>query len=227
MTIIINSRRILLLLLVGFIQYTMLFAYTCEIDGIYYNIWSSGDVEVTYGPAKYTGLVTIPATITYNDMTFRVNVIGASAFKDCLELTNITIGDSITKIKDSAFYGCKSLTSVTIPYSVKEIESNAFYFCENLIDVTCFSITPPTLKSYLAFYPAYYMATLHVPKRSLEAYKATDSFMWNCFIDIVGDAPNNDGNNPIETQIDKCDTNGDGEVNIADINTVIDAILSN
>jgi len=43
----------------------------------------------------------------------------------------------------------------------------------------------------------------------------------------VGDAPNNDGNNPIETQIDKCDTNGDGEVNIADINTVIDAILSN
>lgn len=79
------------------------------------------------------------------------------------------------------------------------------------------------MKSYDCTYPAYYMAMLHVPERSVEAYRATD--WWSCFLNIVGDA-SEDSTIPSTPITDKCDTNGDGEVNIADVNKIIDAILS-
>ena len=84
-------------------------------------------------------------------------------------------------------------------------------------------MTPPSMGDYYAIYPSYYMATLHVPERSVEAYRATD--WWSHFINIVGDA-SEDSSNPNTSAIDKCDTNDDGEVTIADVNRVIEAILN-
>ena len=60
----------------------------------------------------------------------------------------------------------------------------------------------------------YNTATLTVPQRSLNAYKSAD--WWRMFSSIVG---GNFGGDP-------CDVNKDGEVNIADVNAVLDAILS-
>ena len=39
---------------------TNLFAFDCEVDGIYYNRLSSDEFEVTHGDNKYTGDVVIP-----------------------------------------------------------------------------------------------------------------------------------------------------------------------
>ena len=48
-----------------------------EIDGIYYNLIPKGNVaEVTSNPNKYKGAVTIPQTVTYNDVTYSVTTIG-------------------------------------------------------------------------------------------------------------------------------------------------------
>lgn len=59
-----------------------------------------------------------------------------SAFRDCTELKNVTIPDSVTNIGDNAFYNCGSLASVTIGNSVTNIGDNAFYDCGLLTSIT-------------------------------------------------------------------------------------------
>ena len=52
-----------------------------------------------------------------------------------MNLTNITIPDTIKTIGDGAFLNCKSLTSVTIPDSVTSIGKNAFGNCTSVTSV--------------------------------------------------------------------------------------------
>ena len=86
-----------------------------EIDGIYYNLVSKvKTAEVTWSSNKYTGTVTIPETVTYNEMTFNVTSIGEGAFALCSGLTSITIPNSVTSIGENAFSGCGDLTEVHI-----------------------------------------------------------------------------------------------------------------
>ena len=58
------------------------------------------------------------------------------AFQGCSGLTSMTIPDSVTTISDYAFYGCSGLTSVTIPDSVTSIGISAFQYCSGLTSVT-------------------------------------------------------------------------------------------
>lgn len=52
------------------------------------------------------------------------------------KVTNLTIPNTMTKIKDYTFYNCESLTSATIPNSVTEIGSYAFNGCSGLTSLT-------------------------------------------------------------------------------------------
>lgn len=65
-----------------------------------------------------------------------VTRIAGSAFRDCYNLSSISLPDSLTSIGDSSFTACDSLTSITIPKNVRKIESWAFCFCGNLTNVT-------------------------------------------------------------------------------------------
>ena len=99
-------------------------AYDVEVDGIYYNLISKGNIaEVTKGDGKYSGSITIPSSINVNDVDYAVTSIGESAFQYCSGLTSVTIPNSVTSIGDYAFLGCSGLTSVTIPNSVTSIGS--------------------------------------------------------------------------------------------------------
>ena len=62
--------------------------------------------------------------------------INESAFADCVNLTNIVIPDSVTKLGISSFKNCKSLTSITIPDNVTSIGGYAFSGCTGLTSVT-------------------------------------------------------------------------------------------
>ncbi len=65
-----------------------------------------------------------------------VTDVGYQAFKDCIDLTEITIPSSVTCIYDEAFCGCKRLTKITIPHAVTSIGDYAFGYCTNLQIVT-------------------------------------------------------------------------------------------
>ena len=115
-------------------------AHDFEVDGIFYDILSSTDltVEVTYNASsykEYSGVVTIPSSVTYEDKTYSVTSIGADAFAYCFSLTSVTIPNSVTSIGGYAFRGCSSLTSVTLPNSVTSIGNYAFDNCSSLTSV--------------------------------------------------------------------------------------------
>ena len=85
-------------------------SYDFEVDDFYYRIRSYEDysVYVTYGANynSYSGDVTIPETVTHNSTTYTIKAIDYSAFRNCTELTSITIPDNVTYVGHYAFYGC-------------------------------------------------------------------------------------------------------------------------
>ena len=63
---------------------------------------------------------------------FGVTDINYYAFAWCGNLTNVTIPDSVTTIGDSAFWGCRNLKSINIPKSVTKVSYYAFIYCNSL-----------------------------------------------------------------------------------------------
>ena len=114
-------------------------AYDCVVDGIYYTLVTSNKTAiVTYKDNSYnsySGSVTIPESIIYNGKTYTVTQINGGAFRDCTNLTSVTIPNSITSIGDYAFQNCSSLASVTIPNSVEIIYKYAFQNCTSLTSI--------------------------------------------------------------------------------------------
>ena len=97
-------------------------------EGLAYYPLPDGTYGVKAGTTLYLSHVEIPTT--YNGKA--VTQILSDAFTGAVNLTSISIPDSITTICDSAFYGCTGLTSITIPDSVTNIGEWAFYGCSSL-----------------------------------------------------------------------------------------------
>ncbi len=106
------------------------------IDGVYYNLITlTKTATVVNGGTKYTGEVTIPASVNHEGEDYTVHTIVMEAFKNCTGLTAVNIPSSVSTISDQAFYGCSGLTSVTIPDGVTSIGNEAFEGCSNLATV--------------------------------------------------------------------------------------------
>lgn len=106
-----------------------------EIGGIKYVLNSLGEAVVSSG-VNYSGNITIPSSVTYGDIVYPVTYIMPGAFFDCVNLTGITIPNSVTTIGNGAFRGCTKLTSITIPDKVKTLEPEIFENCTSLTSVT-------------------------------------------------------------------------------------------
>ena len=110
-------------------------------DGIYYRLkdmTTNNEVEVTSVPegiANYSGNITIPSSVTYNNKVYAVTGIYDSAFNGS-KITSITLPDGLQIIRGHAFYNCQSLTEIEIPSTVEEIGSHAFYGCYGLNKMT-------------------------------------------------------------------------------------------
>ena len=86
-----------------------------EINGIWYNLTAgTKQAEVTKNPSKYSGSIIIPEKVTYESIEYTVTSIGKRAFRECSNLTSITIPNSVMSIGESAFSSCFSLKKVII-----------------------------------------------------------------------------------------------------------------
>ena len=111
-----------------------------QIGDLYYNLDATNQTaEVTYQlyeqSNNYSGLTTanIPASVSYNDVSYSVTSIGNEAFWGS-GLTSVTIPNSVTSIGYYAFRECSGLTSIEIPNSVTSIGTMAFN-CIGLISI--------------------------------------------------------------------------------------------
>ena len=191
--------------------------YTFEVDGIYYRVMSDDAANVIANvdvESYYTGDVVIPDSVTYEGYSFAVMGIESNAFDGCFELTSVVIPNSVETIGEQAFQGCTGLTSVTIGRGVTTIGAKAFNYCNALTTVKCLGMVPPVMASTDCFTAtAYNRATLLVPRNYEATYTAADYWYKFAHIDGWGSAG-------------RGDIDGDGRVSIADVTTLIDAILS-
>ena len=109
-----------------------------------------------------------------------VAFIGKQAFSYCDGLTSITIPNSVESIGGGAFWNCDGLTSVSIGNNVTSIGFWAFFSCSNLTSIHCKSATPPSINQT---FDNYSNATLYVPKGALSAYQSAEG--WKEFKNIV------------------------------------------
>ena len=171
------------------------YAYDVKIDGIYYNIVENQHAVVADIDRDLGGEVIIPASITYEGVTYSVTFISGSAFYTRSNLTSVTIPEGVTGIGDGAFRGCSGLTSITIPSSVTDIGDGAFRGCYRLHTINCLNPTPPRCSGTDIFscpnddvrdkYDIYNFATLHVPMGSKEIYSS--AYEWRYFCKIKED----------------------------------------
>ena len=176
--------------------------YDFDVDGIYYKILENGnEVSVTYKTYYYSSHTAHYESDYTGDVVIPATVtFNGKTFQ-------------VTEIGDHAFYQRGSVTSVTIPSSIAVIRYDAFGYCFGLEKVTCKGTIPPTTLSGI-IYPGdiFLNGVLHVPSVAIRAYMQHNT--WGQFHAIIGDV-----------DYLKCDVNGDGEVNIADVNMVIDEIF--
>ncbi|MBQ2768377.1 MAG: leucine-rich repeat protein [Clostridia bacterium] len=90
----------------------------------------------------------IPASI--RKVTITGGVIGENAFKNCSMLTDVIIGDNVTKIGKASFDACSNLMRVEIGESVVSIGSSAFKNCPNVTEVK-YNATECVDSSYACF----------------------------------------------------------------------------
>ena len=104
--------------------------------------------DVTYVLEPAEGLLTVTGAGAWEAFAFEgisrvvrvvlepgVTEIGEAAFRNCGNLVEIDIPDTVTAIKSYAFYGT-GITGITIPATVTEIGQEAFGDCEQLREIT-------------------------------------------------------------------------------------------
>ena len=183
---------------------------------LYYNIIDS-TVSVTYPGSAYwmaydennypTGSLEIPASVSYNGITYSVTAIGDHAFTGCSTLTSVIIPISVTSINscsfcvctgltsiiipnnvitigNEAFAGCSGLTSLTLGNSVSTIGYQAFRECSNLMEIICMGQFAPTSVYGWGcdmFYGVPSSTPIYIPCGSWASYHGE----WTCFNNFI------------------------------------------
>ena len=100
-------------------------------EGLQYSLWGEVYRVTGIGTAVDTD---IRIADEYNERP--VTAIERNAFKDCTNLTGVTIPDTITDIGYMAFGNCTGLKNVSLGNGVTVIGMDAFYNCSSLTEIT-------------------------------------------------------------------------------------------
>lgn len=113
--------------------------------------------------------ISIPSTVRYNGITYRVTSIWANAFKKKSRLTTVSIGHNVSVIGKNAFYKCKKLKKVTIGTGLTQINPGAFRGVKKGCTITIKSLKLKKVSSRID--QSVSRMTVRVPKRKYTAYK--------------------------------------------------------
>ena len=204
---------------------------------------------------KQLAEVTIPSTVTINGKSYKVTGIGNSAFYDCWKISSVTLPDGLVSIGnlsfrnigikeiafpntlksigDEAFRHCWLITEIKLPDKLESIGELAFSYISNLRKV----VLPSTIQSIggWAFFKNQNLtlveshitepfdisesvfagsSTLYVPVGTKSKYETAKG--WNRFTNIE----------EMEPTTLPGDADGSGDVNAADIDTVVQFIMT-
>ena len=96
-------------------------------NGIKYKLYPSKTAEVLKN--NYSGDIVIPATVTYNNITYKVTSLGDYCFYNCRSLTSITLPAGLTSLGDYCFNYCSGLKSITLPDGITSLGKWCFGNC--------------------------------------------------------------------------------------------------
>ncbi|MBD5290192.1 MAG: leucine-rich repeat protein [Bacteroides sp.] len=85
--------------------------------------------------AGHKGDLTIPESVTFQNIGFKVTALSDSIFMGATELTSVRIEAPVTTVTAYAFNECEGLTSVILPSSVSSVAPWAFAYCSSLTDI--------------------------------------------------------------------------------------------
>lgn len=94
-------------------------------NGFIYEV-EDGNAVIVGCDSTVSGDVVIPSSLG----GYVVTEIGDRAFEDNIDITGVTVPDSVTKIGDNAFASCFALETVIIGDGVKTIGEESFYKCQ-------------------------------------------------------------------------------------------------
>ena len=100
-------------------------------------IWNSETYHSDYywtlkSVSNYGDDITVPNSVTYNEVDYPVEVIGENVFKDNKSVARIILPSTIKRLNYSAFNGCSSLKEIGDISHCEYINSEAFHNCISL-----------------------------------------------------------------------------------------------
>lgn len=147
-------------------------------EGLTYTLYNLGGTpyaDVSGQSLTENTAVTIPSTITNEEIEYTVTGIGANAFAYCDFLTSIDIPTSVTTIGHGAFYNCDALLSIELPNSITAIGDRAFENCDALSSISIPHSVTSIGQSAFSF--CHSLTTAELPN-SLNAID--DYTFWDC-----------------------------------------------
>lgn len=129
--------------------------------------------------------------------------------REIIQLEKVTFGNNVIRIPAMLLIGQKKLKTIELPSSLRTIEGGAFRDCTGLRSVCC-RFDNPNISFNNAFYGIPDDCVLYVPCGSLISFKQSDE--WNKVFKIIKEYPQKD-------------INGDGNIDIADLNIAINIML--
>ena len=126
---------------------------TFTIDNLTYKVLTedadgaTGTVSVKAKSTTISGAITIPKTVTDNDITYQVTTLESKAFQNCKKLTSVIVPSTITAIPTYCFSNNTVLESVELPTTIKTLGTYAFSGCSKLTTVEL-PVTVTTIPTY-------------------------------------------------------------------------------
>ena len=96
--------------------------------------YATSSLEAAVIADDYSSLesITIPASVSIGGTDYSVKAIGASAFKECRNLTSVTFNEGLSFISKEAFWSCFETEFSALPSTIVTIGYDAFNSCNKI-----------------------------------------------------------------------------------------------